>query len=76
MERVLMERDLLKLDLLGAINTLGTGDVLSVVSESLRATGGQRFSDWDKDLQRLADALEVLAERAREFEAWYGDREP
>ena len=71
-----MERDFLKLDLLGAINTLGTGDVLSVVSEALRNTGEQRFSDWDKDLQRLADALEALAERAREFEAWYGDREP
>ena len=71
-----MEKDLLKLDLLGAINTLGTGDVLSVVSEALRNTGEQRFSDWDKDLQRLADALEALAERAREFEAWYGDREP
>ena len=69
-------KELLRLDILGGIEELGTGEVLQVLSESVRATGARRFEDWDRDLQRLADALEALADRAKAFEGWYGFREP
>lgn len=67
---------LLKLDLLNGIDSLGAGEMIELLSESLRATGARRFDDWDKDLQRLADALDEMAKRAKDFEAWYGSREP
>ena len=69
-------KELLRLDILGAISTLGTGEVLQVLSESVRTTGTRQFDDWDKDLQRLADALDALAKRAKAFEEHYGAREP
>jgi len=69
-------KELLRLDLLGGIEQLGTGEVLEVFSESVRVIGARRFDDWDRDLQRLADALETLAKRAKAFEEHYGSREP
>jgi hypothetical protein len=72
----LEDKELLKLDLMGAINTMGTAEVLKALSESLRGVGGRRFSDWDKDLHGLADSLDTLAKRAADFEEHYGAREP
>lgn len=69
-------KELFRLDVLGGLEQLGTGEVLEVLSESVRTTGTRRFDDWDRDLQRLADALDALAKRAKAFEEHYGAREP
>lgn len=69
-------KELFRLDVLGGLDQLGTGEVLEVLSESIRTIGSRRFDDWDKDLQRLADSLDALAKRAKAFEEYYGDREP
>lgn len=70
------ERDLLRLDLLTAMGTLGTHEVLRVLSESIKERGAKKFDDWDQDLQRLAAALQDLADRVADFEAHYEAREP
>jgi acyl carrier protein len=69
-------KEILKLDLLQAIDSLGTSEVIGALSESLRTTSATRHASWGSDLNKLADALDALAGKVADFEAHYGSKEP
>lgn len=69
-------KEVLKLDLLQAIDRFGASEVIGALSDSLRETSGARHTAWGKDLITLADALDALAKKVSDFEKHYGAREP
>lgn len=70
------DKEILKLDLMTAINSMGTAQVLQTVCASIRGVSENRPKDWDQDLWRIAASLEALASKVADFEEHYGNREP
>ena len=69
-------RDMLRLELMTHIGTIGLPEVLRTLSQGVSETGQRYFDDWDKDLQKVSRALKELADKVANFEEHYGSREP
>jgi hypothetical protein len=69
-------KDMLRLELMTHMSTIGLPEVLRTLSQGVFEVGGRHFEDWDRDFQKVARALKDLAERVASFEEHYGSREP